>query len=95
VVCPLNSSPNSTETTNETQADDLPTPRAPRRPRYSKLLDELIAEGWLAPKPPSAQPSFLDTLAHSEFDEFGFDAVTGRAAFDVEEPRPRRSGLVE
>ena len=55
-------------------------PKLPRRPPYAKLLAEILAESAREktlenelrgmPKP---KPAFLDSLLHSDPDEYGFD----------------------
>ncbi len=66
--------------------------RTARRPAYSRLVDDLLAEtaataaatAASAATPSSAlKPTFPPA---TEFDEFGFDVRTGAAGFEIDDP---------
>ena len=64
--------------------DHKRTARAPRRPAYSGLVDDLLAATATTAATAVTLKATFPTL--TEFDEFGFDTTTGEAGFDTDDP---------
>jgi hypothetical protein len=87
------------------ERDISPAATRARKAAYAQTLGRLNARNRpRAKKAPCADPAPAPTTQpqkwtlppHSDFDEFGFDRATGRAAFHDhgQQPKPRRTGLV-